>query len=279
MRTKEQMIELINQPLPMEQIRWRFANGKSGRKLWYVDGEYIKSKLNEVFGPTNWNAKVLEKTKVAEIEFDKEVDVWDNGKKIKTSKKFYNVAYTSTIGLVIPNLYDDGKTMIEDCGAGTQIDADLGKAHEGALKEAITDGVKRCAICLGPVFGLDLYDKNNFTEDGDFIPYLKWEKNKNKKVDSTPAPVVVSAPKHQDSMPTGYQKTVAKPTPMSKVQKDQITQLAGNLKDVMPGTDREKQDFLIEIAKQLTDGTYEDGLRLIKILTKQLLETNSKGRS
>ncbi|MCP9878103.1 RAD52 family DNA repair protein [Cyanobium sp. A2C-AMD] len=44
-------------------------------------------------------------------------------------------------------------------GAGHGIDADLGQAHESALKEAETDAMKRALMTFGNSFGLALYDK------------------------------------------------------------------------------------------------------------------------
>jgi hypothetical protein len=48
-----------------------------------------------------------------------------------------------------------------DYGYGDGTDkTNPGKAHELAIKEAVTDGLKRCAKNLGPVMGLALYDKD-----------------------------------------------------------------------------------------------------------------------
>jgi hypothetical protein len=47
----------------------------------------------------------------------------------------------------------------EGSGAGHGIDADLGQAHESALKEAETDAMKRALMTFGNPFGLALYDK------------------------------------------------------------------------------------------------------------------------
>jgi hypothetical protein len=47
----------------------------------------------------------------------------------------------------------------EGSGAGHGIDADLGQAHESAIKEAETDAMKRALMTFGNQFGLALYDK------------------------------------------------------------------------------------------------------------------------
>ena len=52
-----------------------------------------------------------------------------------------------------------GDVIREGSGAGHGIDADLGQAHESALKEAETDAMKRALMTFGNPFGLALYDK------------------------------------------------------------------------------------------------------------------------
>ena len=47
----------------------------------------------------------------------------------------------------------------EGSGAGHGIDADLGQAHESAIKEAETDAMKRALMTFGNPFSLALYDK------------------------------------------------------------------------------------------------------------------------
>jgi recombination DNA repair RAD52 pathway protein len=52
------------------------------------------------------------------------------------------------------------KTEFIDYGYGDGSDKfKIGKAHELAVKEAVTDGIKRCAKNLGMSMGLALYDK------------------------------------------------------------------------------------------------------------------------
>lgn len=48
----------------------------------------------------------------------------------------------------------------QDTGFGQGIDADWGKAHESASKEAVSDGMKRALRTFGDIFGLALYDPN-----------------------------------------------------------------------------------------------------------------------
>jgi len=48
----------------------------------------------------------------------------------------------------------------QDIGYGSGAAKKAGDAHEGAVKEAVTDALKRCLRTYGNVFGLALYDKS-----------------------------------------------------------------------------------------------------------------------
>jgi hypothetical protein len=66
----------------------------------------------------------------------------------------WGVSYVARIKLNV------GGVCREGVGAGHGIDADLGLAHESAIKEAATDAMKRAAMTFGNPFGLALYDKD-----------------------------------------------------------------------------------------------------------------------
>jgi len=69
-----------------------------------------------------------------------------------TPRPLLNVRVTVTAGGLTP-------LIREGSGAGHGIDADLGQAHESAIKEAETDAMKRALMTFGNPFGLALYDK------------------------------------------------------------------------------------------------------------------------
>jgi recombination DNA repair RAD52 pathway protein len=61
-----------------------------------------------------------------------------------------------------------------DVGFGQGIDADLGRAHESAIKEAATDALKRALRTFGQALGLALYDKSGeHISDYDEVEYRK----------------------------------------------------------------------------------------------------------
>ena len=61
--------------------------------------------------------------------------------------------YTARVRITV------GDVIREDFGAGHGYDRDLGLAHESAIKEAISDAMKRALKSFGYPFGLALYDK------------------------------------------------------------------------------------------------------------------------
>lgn len=141
----ETIVKELDSPIPRDVISLR--DGGAGKKLSYLEGWYIIDRLNKVVGHGNW-AYTAELEKVhAGIVIDK------YGKEIQSVHYIAKVRLVVTIG--------DKQTEFTDVGYGDGTDkANIGKAHELAVKEAVTDGIKRCARCLGNSMGNGLYDKS-----------------------------------------------------------------------------------------------------------------------
>lgn len=135
-----ELYEKLNAKIPRDVISLR--DGGGGRKLSYLEGHYVINRMNEIFGQGNWCYQTVEMKPV----FVGEVD----GK---------NVAhYIAKVNLTI--VIGERTVTFSDYGYGDGMDKyNPGKAHELAVKEAVTDGVKRCAKSLGMSLGLALYDK------------------------------------------------------------------------------------------------------------------------
>ena len=101
--------------------QWRREQHQVAR-LSYLEGWQVNSEANRIFGFDGWVITYIARVRI-----------------------------TITAG---------NHTLIrEDSGAGHGIDADLGLAHESALKEAETDATKRALMTFGNPLGLALYDK------------------------------------------------------------------------------------------------------------------------
>ena len=134
MITPEQ-IEQLNAKLLPEHVSQR--EGAAGRKLSYIEGHHAIREANRIFGFDGWSFLQLELRLIGTFE--------DGG---KTS-----VAYSCT-----GSVEALGVTK-QDTGYGDGTDRNALKAHELAVKEAVTDARKRCLMMFGDQFGLALYDK------------------------------------------------------------------------------------------------------------------------
>jgi recombination DNA repair RAD52 pathway protein len=145
-KTYESLVAELDAKLPREAVMERDAG--QGRRLSYVSGAYVIDRLNKTIGQGNWGYKTDELRKVHEGEV--------NGK--------FVVSYISTVTLTATLV--DRTVSIQDVGFGDGMDArNPGKSHELAVKEAVTDAIKRCAKSLGMSLGLALYSKDQENVD------------------------------------------------------------------------------------------------------------------
>lgn len=131
----EKQIEQLSAKLSQENVSKR--EGAGGKELSYVEGHYAIRTANEIFGFDGWDGRQLELRLIGQCEV--------NGK--------IHIAYSCTYAI------DALGTRKEDTGYGDGTDKNPLKAHELAMKEAVTDARKRCLMMFGDQFGLALYDK------------------------------------------------------------------------------------------------------------------------
>ena len=115
------------------------ANVKKNPKGFdYVEAWHAIAEANRIFGHDAWNRETLEMRLLGEPR--QTGDTWRVG---------YFAKVRITVGAIIR----------EGCGFGSGINKDVDQAHEGALKEAESDAMKRALMTFGNPFGLALYDK------------------------------------------------------------------------------------------------------------------------
>lgn len=142
----------LDAKIPREVIQSREAG--NGRKLDYLSGYYVIDRLNKVLGAGNW-------------AYSADANLVHQGVISTRSGDTNSVHYLAKVRLVVT--IGDKPTEFNDYGYGDGTDkSNPGKAHELAVKEAVTDGLKRCAKNLGMSFGLALYskDQENVDETG-----------------------------------------------------------------------------------------------------------------
>jgi DNA recombination protein Rad52 len=132
-------------PLNGEHVKRR---SQAGRSLPYIEGWKAIDEANRIFGFDGWTRETVDLRCVAE-----------KPRKIGADKRDgWGVSYIAKVRVVV--LAGDVWVSREGVGSGHGIDADLGIAHESAVKEAETDAMKRALMTFGNPFGLALYDKD-----------------------------------------------------------------------------------------------------------------------
>lgn len=173
-KTIEQIRAELDAKIPRDVISQRDA-GFGGKKLSYLEGWYVIDRMNQVFGQGNWSYHLAELTKTFEGDV--------NG-------KFY-VSYIARVELFVRFPGENGYETFIDVGFGDGQDSkNPGKCHELAVKEAVTDGIKRCAKSLGMSLGLALYDKTqeNVEDEPGELPKGNTERSAGLNTVSAPAP-------------------------------------------------------------------------------------------
>ena len=140
-----EQIAALSAPLDRAKVQTR---SQAGRSLTYLEGWQAIAEANRIFGFDGWQRQTVALRCVNQSERTIGRD----------QKSGWGVTYTARVRITVGE--GAGSQVIrEGSGAGHGIDADLGQAHESALKEAETDAMKRALMTFGNPFGLALYDK------------------------------------------------------------------------------------------------------------------------
>ena len=133
-------IAALAAPLNARHVKER---AQAGRKVSYIEGWHAVAEANRIFGFDGWTRETVDIRQVAE-----------HARSIGTDRREgFGVSYAARVRVTV------GSIVREGVGAGHGIDADLGLAHESALKEAETDAMKRALMTFGNQFGLALYGR------------------------------------------------------------------------------------------------------------------------
>lgn len=147
MALNETQISELQKPLDKKHVKEREAG--RGKMLSYIEGWHAIAEANRIFGHDGWDSCTEMLQQLGEpYQTDKKDR---NGG--ATGAKVWRVAWMAKVRITVQ------MTVREGIGFGSGIDADLGSAHESAIKEAETDARKRALMTFGWPFGLALYDK------------------------------------------------------------------------------------------------------------------------
>ncbi len=126
-----------------------------GPKGDYIEGWLAMAEANRIFGFDGWSYEITECTCV--YQAPREIG--------QQKKPGFGVTYTAKVRVIVLGV------VREDFGAGHGYDVDCGLAHESAIKEAVTDSLKRALRSFGNPFGLALYDKSRENVGVDHRPF------------------------------------------------------------------------------------------------------------
>lgn len=143
---------LLDAPLDPARVKHREGPG-GGNQLSYVEGYDVIDTMNRIFGYDGWSRS--EPTLVM---------LWGRDYVARNGDARHELCYTATTTVTVYWQTETSQaphsTFQGDGGFGIAVDA-TGVHIEKAIKEAVTDALKRCARALGNQFGNSLYDKQD----------------------------------------------------------------------------------------------------------------------
>ena len=128
--------QALRRSVDVRQIRTREANG---RELSYIEGWFVISEANRIFGFDGWNRETIESRCVLSRE----------------NRGTFMAVYIARVRITV---HAEGATVIrEGHGSGEGRGTSPGEVHDIAIKAAETDATKRALATFGRPFGLELY--------------------------------------------------------------------------------------------------------------------------
>lgn len=141
-RLTEQQVAFLLQPISEKRVR--HLSGMSHLEAWDVRRQLIR-----VFGFDGFTVETMSLDLVSERE-------------AKPGSNRWTVVYRAQVRLTIKATDGRPLTVFEDAAAGDAINQPkLGDAHDFAMKTALSQALKRCAVNLGDQFGLSLYNEGS----------------------------------------------------------------------------------------------------------------------
>ena len=142
----EKQVQALRRSLNSRHVRTREANG---RELSYIEGWYVISEANRIFGFDGWNRETVETRCVLARE----------------NRGSFVAVYVAKVRITV---HADGAIIVrEGHGSGEGRGNSPGEVHDISLKAAETDATKRALATFGRPFGLELYRKDkNFSFHG-----------------------------------------------------------------------------------------------------------------
>jgi recombination DNA repair RAD52 pathway protein len=138
-------LEALMLPLHVSRVKHR---SQGGRDLSYVEAHDVRSMLIRIFGFGGFSIETVE---ARPVTLDR---------RNPDGTGHHVVTAMAHVRLIIPSL----EAVYSEVAAATQTGPVLGDVLDFALKTAVSDATKRCAVNLGTQFGLSLYNDGSLDE-------------------------------------------------------------------------------------------------------------------
>jgi hypothetical protein len=140
--------------------------GQSHLEQWDV-----RRTLTRIFGFGGWEDRTKDLSLIRELEippgtitqtrwFDKPGGGREK-RQVPNDRPLWTVVYRAEVALTVYGIEGTSATYEDGATGDSQNQPSLGDAHDQALKTALSQALKRCAVNLGDQFGLSLYDHGN----------------------------------------------------------------------------------------------------------------------
>jgi len=139
-RLTEQQVGFLLQPISQKRVR--HLRGMSHLEAWDVRRQLIR-----IFGFEGFTIE----TQALDLISERESKTGDRSR--------WTIVYRAQVRLTVKATDGRPITVFEDAAAGDAVNQpSLGDAHDLAMKTALSQALKRCAVNLGDQFGLSLYN-------------------------------------------------------------------------------------------------------------------------
>lgn len=147
----QEQLQLLNQELDSSRVKTR---NKGNINLSYLEGFDLIETANKVFGYGNYSY---------------DIEKLDHISTEQNQNQNFVICYKAIVKVTVFDKDHIQNISRSDVGTGTGIAKTQSEAHEGAVKEAVTDALKRALRSFGNQFGLSLYDKSrNHTNNSSY---------------------------------------------------------------------------------------------------------------
>lgn len=262
-----EQLDLLMRPLNGNRVQEH--KGQAHLEAWDV-----RRWLTRVFGFAGWSDTILACDLVHETVWP-----WTDAKgEPVPGKNRATVVYRVTLRLVVKDVHGREINHWDDVATGEAVNqASVGDAHDLAVKAAVSQALKRCAVNLGDQFGLSLYN------DGGIAPVIvRTVGHPNVPKPGADAPAVEDAPVvggelAEQAAPEQPQQPAAPVVEMTEVQmisdgqRKAVFALLTQKHGKVPDSERYAglSKFAGRTVTSLNDYTYAEAAALLDALAKQ----------